>query len=502
MKTQQTSPETELVELDQSFHHCPGCLWFKLSEAPTPDQKIGLTLTISFGAQTENILGGSVAFGLRRGEFCLNLEKGKLPYQKSLHETFQKEVEEQVTTSSSKSGKQKFEVSVGGAEPKVNPGWENSSSQGFGRSIAQKRQQFYRKGGDRDPIWVFELIAPDAFLADANSLHYLTGALVNEPLGNLEIETNSFRLKAQFTIEIRDVFLEGVSGIWAEDIGRNHLAILQRAMVRFLLRTKLKSPISFAEFQYGVGKVSIQPIPGSSEWNLSDADASNWERELQLLKTTIQQVEESDKNASFSHLVDIAQLDLSKDFAGANLSEIDLSQVDFHGADLRDSNFKNTQLKNANLSGANLRGADLRGTDLSHATLQRADLRSVLWDKAILRSADLAEAKFSSRALVKAEALGDARFSPDSRISRSMKEVLLSRGALLEMKASEEIVKTIQERQFQETLVRQRNTYTQNISDVLSKIGQADSKIKEIVNGRERYTSVDGVILKHRKRDL
>lgn len=526
MEAQRTSSEGGLVELECQ-NHCPDCISFELTNVQVEkqsDRQLSLALTIEFGEQAEEIFGGKVYFGLRRGELHLSLEKGKLPYEKSLHETFNKKVKEQVSITSTKGKKGGVSNTFGGstpATPSVMLSFETSQSTGFGRSIEQERLAFRRKGGDRHPKWIFELIASDPFSTDAYALHYLTGTLVEEPLGNLEIESDPFRLEAQFVTEIRDIYLKGVSGIWAEDIGRNPWAILERAIVRFLIRTKLKSPMSYAIFRYGVGKVAVQPKPGIPGEDAIDVDAASREQELQLLKTTIQRVAAA-QNESFLNLVSIAKLDLKRDFAGANLRGIDLSNVDFSGADLRDADLKDARLEAAKFNGADLRGANLRNSDLSQADLRGADLRKVYWDGANLRDVNLSGAKLSARALKKVAILDRTQLDSELRISQSLKESLLERGAMIERESIEKTISLVSEAPDARSVLRKAikesikkhtspvsegrhfpiismappTQETCNISNPMN-----ETRIREIIEGRKKLTLIDEVLLKHRNPD-
>jgi large subunit ribosomal protein L4 len=75
------------------------------------------------------------------------------------------------------------------------------------------------------------------------------------------------------------------------------------------------------------------------------------------------------ESATFSELAEFAELDILKDFEGANLSNVSLSKLNLKGASLR-----NADLSYADLSGADLSYADLSGADLSYADLSGADL--------------------------------------------------------------------------------------------------------------------------------
>ena len=122
------------------------------------------------------------------------------------------------------------------------------------------------------------------------------------------------------------------------------------------------------------------------------------EDSLQELQNSIQQVLEAETNDLLA-LARITGLDISTDFAGADLSNANLRGADLRGADLRGvnlsgANLRGSQFITANLSGAkliraNLSGADLRNANLSGAKLIRANLSGAYLIRADLSGADL-----------------------------------------------------------------------------------------------------------------
>ena len=90
-------------------------------------------------------------------------------------------------------------------------------------------------------------------------------------------------------------------------------------------------------------------------------------------------------DGNFFKLADKLGLDVLRDFAKSDLSNIDLSNGNLENAD-----FSHTKLSNADLSGANLKNANL-----SHATLLKADLSGVDLSGTNLLNAALQGTSFS-----------------------------------------------------------------------------------------------------------
>jgi uncharacterized protein YjbI with pentapeptide repeats len=99
--------------------------------------------------------------------------------------------------------------------------------------------------------------------------------------------------------------------------------------------------------------------------------------------------------------VPLVGVDASEAFLqDVRLDNAELRRATFRAADLRGAQFQHASLEDTNFTSANLRDADLRSADLTGATLSDADLTGanlsranvncVVFDKADLRGADLA----------------------------------------------------------------------------------------------------------------
>ena len=162
----------------------------------------------------------------------------------------------------------------------------------------------------------------------------------------------------------------------------------------------------------------------------------------------------------------------TKDFAGADLSEVNLRNANLRNVDLRVANLSGADLSNADLRNANLRIADLRNVNLSNADLRDAnlsvaylkgvnlndaDLRGVNLKGANLHNANLSDANLNNADLSGANLNGanlwgasvrntnlsranvkNARFKDNLGLSEDIKRDLKQRGAIFE-NASDEV---------------------------------------------------------------
>jgi uncharacterized protein YjbI with pentapeptide repeats len=89
-------------------------------------------------------------------------------------------------------------------------------------------------------------------------------------------------------------------------------------------------------------------------------------------------------------------LNLMRDLAGANLSDLPLKKVDLRNANLERVNFRGAELGYANLQHANLQHANFENADLRKANLSYVDLKDANLKKASLGSANLQHANLQN----------------------------------------------------------------------------------------------------------
>jgi uncharacterized protein YjbI with pentapeptide repeats len=135
--------------------------------------------------------------------------------------------------------------------------------------------------------------------------------------------------------------------------------------------------------------------------NLSNIDLDIPEKQLNEFLEIVKEFEEKDENTPLRELAKLANLDLKKDFAGA-----DLSDYVMNGYDLIQANLYRTILSKADLGEADLSEANLRGADLTGANLRGANLREANFTDADLTSANLREANLRDAILLRVDVSG------------------------------------------------------------------------------------------------
>jgi hypothetical protein len=167
-------------------------------------EQLDLKLTIRFGKQTIKAPGGTIEFGLKRGELALQLENGKIPLEKvALKAEFAKalEVEEQLEKG------RESEAAIA-----VAAGVKTKDTDKVARKIKQVVPQVTNRGTEEQPIWEFQVQASQERLI-------LLGQLTEEAIGILEITGTPCSLVATFCIQNQsDIYLLDSTGLIA---GRN-----------------------------------------------------------------------------------------------------------------------------------------------------------------------------------------------------------------------------------------------------------------------------------------
>jgi len=195
--------------------------------------------------------------------------------------------------------------------------------------------------------------------------------------------------------------MTGIEGLWPHNLSPNRLIVLERKLVLWLQAHNYPT----------------NPGKDAHDWDdvqnlLQTAAAHNCD--FTELREIIKRVVSSSKEDLIS-LAQLAELDITQDFAGAkmlgvDLSNCDLTQVNLQGAYLRGAELSDTDLSEANLQAANLQGADLSGALLSNANLQDADLHRASLALANLSGANLSDANLSNANLSNAN-LSNANLS-------------------------------------------------------------------------------------------
>jgi hypothetical protein len=242
-------PQTELLENE---NHFPDCVFVKLipkfivkterNEPSSPfslaintRQSVGIELTIRFGTQEIEFPGGTVSFGLRRGELRMKLENGKMPIEEmGLVTLFQREITKDIQTEKG------FKGTLGGKS-------SAEASNKITETAIYKECTVYTKGTEEEPIWNF---------LPRSKEKILFGQLTKESLGRIDAATRPCKVEVAFTIRgSEDLYVmesAGLGGLMrAKNISSNKTAVLTREFfLRFIWKkVQLQSYLSRVQGQ-------------------------------------------------------------------------------------------------------------------------------------------------------------------------------------------------------------------------------------------------------------
>lgn len=194
-------------------------------------EPINLKLTIRFGKQTITYPGGTVQFGLKRGELTLRIGNGRMPLEKvQLKADFTKalEVEDQ------REQGRESEAAIA-----VAPGLKTKDASRRTIKTKQFVSQVHNRGTEEQPIWEFTA-------HPSQEPPILLGQLTEEPLGTVEGEETPCSCTATFSVRNQsDLHLFDMSGlISTKDLSRNRLAWIERVFFLHFIAPKLQPHLS------------------------------------------------------------------------------------------------------------------------------------------------------------------------------------------------------------------------------------------------------------------
>ena len=201
---------------------------------------ICLRLTIRFGREKIKVAGGSIWFGLKRGELRLKLANAIIPIEKQgLTAHFENECTLEVQQENSN------EIEGGTSISGITS--LTAKAKGIRKKSLKatyKSYSVYTGGTECDPVWIFEAQSHESIL---------NGQISNVSLGDVRLSfSKPYTIAASFVVRgQQDIFLADAEGLWNKDIGRNKLAILERELFLRFIAPKLKPYLSFTEIDHG-----------------------------------------------------------------------------------------------------------------------------------------------------------------------------------------------------------------------------------------------------------
>ncbi|WP_446717989.1 pentapeptide repeat-containing protein [Crocosphaera sp. Alani8] len=333
----------------------------------TSEGKFTLDLNVHFNEREKSLLNGQIKFGIKGGELNLKVQQGKI------------------------------------IEPQLNSGNLFNLIESHDNSV----------------VWhLISQTGQSAFKIDYSS-----------PLAILQGIDESIKVTISYKVNLADISITDVTGLWRHDIHPNKHSILERKLAQFLWRERLSPEISMIKL--------ATEIPETVEEINSPITVIEPEH-LTNLSQLIDKIYDVNTN-DILELLKIVDLNAQMDLAGGNFLATDLSGIELSGANLTRSNFRGANLTDADLSEAELSytrfsGADLSGSYLSNTNLQHADFfRSSLaltnLIGADLRGANLQDANLSQANLSSALVEG-AKFGNNEGMTAEIRTNLIEKGAI------------------------------------------------------------------------
>ncbi|MBE9182421.1 hypothetical protein IQ268_28130 [Oculatella sp. LEGE 06141] len=212
------------------------------AEVVNPPGELDLRLTIAFGGEQEiqipggSRLGGRATFGVRRGQLRFVFQKCKLPLEKTvLLNPFRVsiDVERQKTKSN--------EIQAGAALDSRSIGAK--ASEGSVEKTTVEVFQVKKVGSEDNPAWIFEAYG---------NRTVLEGMLRETLLGTLQVAELPCEIAADFTVRGDDVQITWGQIGQVENIHRNRLALIERAIALRYIKPMVESaPICQGRWKHG-----------------------------------------------------------------------------------------------------------------------------------------------------------------------------------------------------------------------------------------------------------
>ncbi|NCQ05692.1 MAG: pentapeptide repeat-containing protein, partial [Cyanobacteria bacterium] len=213
------------MQLLESHHQCPDCLFMELQFIPKVNNQFELYLNLKHNQQQEEILDGRVKFGLRYSKLLLTLN--------NLVFIEKAEINSSIIT------------------------------------VANN-------------VFSSQLIWDINYLSDGK---FLQGNLTKIKLGVLELNSDYYELKAQIVAKKADIFITDIEGLWRHDITPNKHSILERKLAEFIENTQLTPYISQVIFCSKDANFS-STLPHQKQDNLTEKQALELRKIIQSIYQT------------------------------------------------------------------------------------------------------------------------------------------------------------------------------------------------------------------------
>ena len=227
------------LHVHTAYNPYPQCVFLQVTPQLLATSKgtVTLALNIRFNEQEKSLLDGQIKFGIKGGKLNLTVEQGKI------------------------------------IEPQLNDNFPLKLIESYDNSV------------------VWHLIASTG--QSTVKIDHLS------PLATLQSSQKSFKVTVSYTVDLADISITDITGLWRHDIHPNKHSILERKLAQFLWKERLSPEISIIRLTTNV----------SGEVEKIDRPTTNMETQnlgkLHQLINSIYDVKTDD----LLELVKIAELD-------------------------------------------------------------------------------------------------------------------------------------------------------------------------------------------------
>jgi hypothetical protein len=209
------------------------------------NKQFQLLLSIQFNEHWEQLPGGKIKFGLKRGVLRLHLKGCQMPLSSrelgtTIIPTIQTERSNQLGQEQQSALESSVDSSKDGNKFLFKGNRSSKATYGITDKFQFPNAQISMKGDAESPAWAFEVKTGEPILK---------GDLKNTSLGILNLPAHPGSISATFEASLmQDLHVTDAQGIWSKEISKKRRAMLARMLIKHFLVNKIGDYFSRAEF--------------------------------------------------------------------------------------------------------------------------------------------------------------------------------------------------------------------------------------------------------------
>ncbi|MCT7968932.1 hypothetical protein NG799_21715 [Laspinema sp. D1] len=232
---------------------CPDCVFMRLElESGRIEgllkkevKSLNLFLTLNFNWQEEEIKGGTIRFGVKKGTLKITLNNCTSAYKsRKFVKKLESDIEVETVIKDANEHKISPSISISLKEIlKGQMGLESKHNREESHKFKTTVCQISAKGSENKPTW-------DFVVEDGHPC--LIGGIVGETLAELEITDNPCMIEAGFATSSKNISVENVDGIVLKNLSQNKRKTLEEILIKkFVLNSKTQPYLSKQELRHG-----------------------------------------------------------------------------------------------------------------------------------------------------------------------------------------------------------------------------------------------------------